>query len=59
VHQREERRVKLPLKPQRAKPETFPAQYANSKRNPIMMGECTGHKRTKSRSRSRNLWKKV
>jgi hypothetical protein len=38
---------------------TYPARYASSKRPRIMMGECIGHRRTKSLSRSRNLWKGI
>ena len=45
--------------PQSAKPETFPALSAISKRSRITMGECTGHKRPKSHSLSRSLWKSI
>ena len=58
-HHHQERRAKPPLKLQSAKRETCPAQYASSKRPRIMMGGCTGHKRAKSHSRLRNLWKRV
>jgi hypothetical protein len=44
--------------PSKAASQAHPAQYANSKRHPIMMGECTGHKSPKSHSTSRNSWKR-
>src|ERR1700722_4453896 len=42
-----------------AKRETFPALSAILKRPRITMGECTGHKRPRIRSRSKNSWKRV
>ena len=44
---------------QSAKPETFPARSAISKRPRITMGECTGHKRPRSHSPSRSLWRGI
>jgi hypothetical protein len=58
-HCQHERRAKLPLKPQSAKQETCPAQYASSRRPRITMGECTGHRRPKSHSLSKNSWKGI
>ena len=46
-------------KPPSAKPETFPAKFAISKRPRITMGGCTGHKRPKSHSQSRSLWRSI
>ena len=59
-HHPQERRAKPPpkLKLQSAKPETCPALSAISKRARITMGDCTGHKRPKSHSQSRNLWRR-
>ena len=57
--QRPERRVKPPLKLQSASQETCPARYAISKRPRIMMAGCIGHKRQRSHSPSRNLWKSI
>src|SRR5277367_5293375 len=58
-HCQQERHAKRPLKLQRGKPETFLAPFAISKRPRIMMGECIGHRRLKSRSASKNSWKRV
>ena len=52
-------RKAAPLKLQSAKRETFPALSAISKRPRITMGECTGRRRAKSHSASRNLWKGI
>ena len=57
--QHQERRVKPPLKLQSAKRETCPALSAISKRPRITMGGCIGHKRPRSHSASRNLWKSI
>ena len=58
-HYQHERRVKPPLKLQSAKRETCPAQSAISKRPRIMMAGCIGHKRQRSHSGSRSLWKGI
>ena len=49
-----ERRAKPPLKLQSANRETCPARYASSKRPRITTAGCTGHKRQRSHSVSRN-----
>ena len=58
-HPPTERHARLPLKLQSAKRETCPAQFAILKRPRITMAGCTGHKRPKSRSVSKNLWKGI
>ena len=59
--QQQERPANPPrkLKLRSAKRETSLAPFAISKRPRIMMAECTGHKRPKSHSLSRNLWKGI
>jgi hypothetical protein len=58
-HPRPERRANPPRKLQSAKRVTFPAQFAISRLPHIMMGGCIGHRRARSHSASRNLWKGI
>ena len=59
-HKQQERHARQPPKPQSVKREAAcPALFAISKRARIMMGECIGRERPKSRSRSKNSWQRV